>query len=92
MPAVWQAYQTLYWETKLKSLVHAELNAVREAAKGSGVVADSSAQRAERLQIQTRIAREEYEKETDEVKAEVERYIEDKKNGGGSETPDTLQW
>lgn len=67
------------------------MEALREAGKGRGDADDLSAQRAERLQVQSRIAREEYEKETDEVKAEVEKYVEDRKNGGGSETPESIQ-
>lgn len=75
----------------MKVLVNAELETLREGAKGRGDVTDASAQRTERLQVQTRIAREEYEKESDEVKAIVEKYVEDKKNGGGSETPGAIQ-
>lgn len=91
VPAVWQAYQKLYWETKLKSLVNMELDAIRAAAISGGGDASWSVQRAERLQVQTRVTREQYEKESDEVKAEVVKYIEEKKNGGGTETPEALQ-
>jgi hypothetical protein len=66
LPA-WQAYQTLYYEEKLKTLVNeAYSKHIAEVPEGT--------KRKARLAILGEIAREQLQNETPEVKAEVEEY------------------
>ena len=65
--AAWQACQKIYWE-KLKPIVdkafREHIDALCEGEKAKP-----------KIQIQSEVVRGEYEKETDEVKAEVEQYM-----------------
>ena len=67
IPAPWQAYQKLYYEKKLKSIVDAEYETYVKTSKEGAKVKT-------RIQIQTEVCRREYEKESEEVKSEVEAY------------------
>lgn len=85
-PAVWQAYQTLHWK-KLKPIVTAELAklTVDPNCKPEDI-------RSERLQVQTRVAMAEYDAESDTVKDQVQKYLEERKNKVHiSESPAQLQ-
>ena len=65
--AAWQAYQKKYWE-KLKPIVDEAFSAHLDAL--------SKGEKAKpKIQIQSEVVRGEYEKETDEIKAEVEEYM-----------------
>jgi hypothetical protein len=57
----------LYYETKLKSIIDEEYAAYLASVK------DGEKPKT-RIQIQTDVGRREYEKESDEVKTEVEAY------------------
>jgi len=81
LPALWQAYSTLYYQSKLKPLVDDAYNKYLDGLKKDNVVSDDEGNepaksRKSWLEFQNEIAKAEFEKATDEVKAEVAQYCE----------------
>lgn len=85
MPAIWQVYQKLYYNNKLKAIVDVAYTEYLKSNEGKGL--NPEALKKERLSIQNRIVRERYEVESEEVKAEVERHREGYRNQAGSGLP-----
>lgn len=93
---MWQVYQTLYYQTKLKPIVNAAYEDFLKDYKPSpeeGETGEGKTLKNARLQIQNRIAREMYEKESSEVKDKVQEYREELKqaNGAVNDEPAKLQ-
>ena len=89
LPAIWQTYQKLYYREKLKTVVDTAYEEFLKSNKGKEAK-DASTLRRVRIRIQNKIAREKYEAESEEVKAEVEKDREDMRNGENRE-PEKLQ-
>ena len=84
LPAEWQAYQTLYYEQKLKALVDS-----RYKAYCNGLEPGKTPQ--SRISFQTEVVRAEYWKETPEVRAAVQKHRQQLKTASKAEsTPDKL--
>jgi hypothetical protein len=88
LPAIWQIYQRLHYREKLKVIVDATYEEHLRSKEGE--VLDSASLKRERLRIQNKVAREKYETESDDVKAEVEKYREELRNGERKD-PEQLQ-
>lgn len=93
---MWQVYQKLYYQTKLKPVVDAAYEEFLENYKPISEEGDNGDGKMKnaRLQIQNRVVRDMYEKESSEVKAEVEKHREElKKQGDGGiySEPEKLQ-
>jgi hypothetical protein len=85
LPAIWQIYQSLYYREKLKAVVDAAYEEHLRSKEGEDL--DPSSLKRDRLQIQNRVAREKYEAESEEVKAEVEKRREELRKGDSNGTP-----
>ncbi len=85
LPAVWQVYQRLYYQDKLKAVVDTEYNTYLKSHEGEAH--DPSALKKERLSIQNRIMKVLYDQETEEVKAEVERHRKELRNKETTDGP-----
>ena len=91
LPAAWQAYSTLFYQSKLKVLVDnawAAYNAqVKQEDSNNPTESTSDTEsdvnvsdggqkkRKTRLQVQNEVVQAEYKKETHDVKAQVESYL-----------------
>ena len=87
LPALWQAYSTLYYKSKLKPLVEkawtSYLKGVHEESANrvedtEGEVeggAGNQKKMKSRIEILNEVAQTEFKKETKEVKKEVEAYV-----------------
>ena len=91
-PALWQAYSTLYYQSKLKALVDeawfSYLKTKKESeipldAESGSAVANSASRKEKklktRIQVHNEVIQAEFKKETPQVKAEVEAYVKDLK-------------
>jgi len=81
LPVLWQAYSTLYYQSKLKPLVDDAYNKYLDGLKKDNIVSDDKGNEPvksckSRLEFQNEIAKAKFEKATDEVKVEVAQYRE----------------
>lgn len=81
LPVLWQAYSTLYYQSKLKPLVDDTYNKYLNGLKKDNIVSDDKGNKPAKsckswLEFQNEIMKAEFEKAMDEVKAEVAQYHE----------------
>jgi len=84
VPALWQAYSTLYYQSKLKPLVESAWTSYVKGVKeesashvGDEVEGGAGKQKKtkSRIKIQNEVVQAKFKTETEEVKAEVEAYV-----------------
>lgn len=91
LPAIWQVYQQLFYESRIKAAVNATYE---KYLKAEGQGQDTATLKKERLLILNWVVREMYNAETEEVKAQVEKRREELRkqgNEGVYDDPEKLQ-
>lgn len=88
-------YQKLYYKTKIKPFVDAAYEEYLTTCRSSEELEEGTGKKKDRIYFMNLITQEMYEKESDEVKAEVEKTREKRKQQANDDTicedPEKLQ-